>query len=290
MTDQRAKRLCPTCGRLGRCDDHHALAEAHAPDVMTPACTVSCHPVLTERQMISGIVRDHDVDRGDAEDGWAFLSGIGDLLYLMALSVPVLGVQEAELEERMTISLGRVLYLQFRSASEKGIEGPNPRANDLRVAGRRHFRQADRSKPLRPPPPFNEATVLERAKLLSLTLAQAQDTLPDRLVASRVRAAGREFAATQDAGFAGLGMLADRGRDEDIMACVHEGLRRRMVVNALLEKAESVADVERARPALAAYDEFRERYFEFMRGMVQANDADEAERALGRLMASVLPG
>src|ERR1039458_7377315 len=153
-----------TCGRVGICDDHHWMAEAHAPDVTTPACVASCHPVLTERQMIGGIVRDHNVDRSDAEDVWAFQRGMSDLLHLFALSFPALGPEEAERDERMTVSLGRALDLTLRAAGEDGVQGPDPRANDLRVAGRRHFRRPDRSKPLRDAPPFDESTALDRMK------------------------------------------------------------------------------------------------------------------------------
>jgi hypothetical protein len=238
--------------------------------------------------MIGGIVRDHDVDRSDAEDVWAFLRGTSDLLHLVALSVPELGAEEASRDERMTVSLGRALDMASRAAGEDGIEGPNPRANDLRVAGRRHFRRPDRSKPLRDAPPFDESTALDRMKQLTETLVRAQDSLPDRLTRPEMKAAARDIAASMDAVFAGVGMLSDRGRDDDLFACLREGFRRARAVNESLETAESLADIDRAGPAMADYDEFRDCYLAFIQTVAKADGADAAERTLDRLMASVL--
>lgn len=290
MTTERERRLCPTCGRVAVCDEHHPMAQAHVPGFTVPACVASCHPVLTERQMIGGIVLDHDADRGDGENAWAFLRGMSDLLGLVARSIPGLGAEEAQRDERMTINLGRAIDLTLRSGSQDGIEGPNPRANDLRVAGRRHFRRAVRDQPRQEPPSLDDKTMVDRMRVLSRAMVDGQEALPDHFIDPAMKEAAQMLAGSVDALFAAIGMLDERERDADVFACIAEGIRRATAVSEKRQAAETAEQMAAARPEIESHEEFTARYLEFMAALAHAGSGDEAEQALDRLITAVIPG
>ena len=189
----------------------------------------------------------------------------------------------------MTVSLGRMLDLTFRTAGETGIQGPNPRVNDLRVARRRHWRPRDFNKPRRAAPPFDETTALERFKALLEMLTRAQHALPEQLDDPAIRNAAHRLTQSADSVLRGVGWLDQRGRRPEVSACIREVLRRRTSVNRKLEAVETLAEGGRALPALDSYDESIRAYIEFGLALGQARDAEEAEAALDRLIAALLP-
>lgn len=116
-----------TCGRLSYCDDHHPLGRAHVPSVTISACVRTCHRVLNERQAIAGMVRDHSAERGEAEQVWAFASGLADVLFVRGLGSTRIGEAQLDREQLEIATLGRALDLVMRAVGDPGISGPNPR-------------------------------------------------------------------------------------------------------------------------------------------------------------------
>jgi hypothetical protein len=289
MTGPRERRLCPTCGRVGYCDVHHPMGRAHVPDVVVDACVRVCHPVLGERHRNAGVVLDHGVERGAGEDVWAFASGIGDLLFLLAWNTPELGEQEARAAEAIDVAQGRVLDLVARAAGGDGIGGPEPRRNTMRIARRRHKRNADQSTPALNAPRSDPDTARERMAQLGEAFAGAMGAMTAHGASGEYVNAARVIADRQAVLFERFNELEDRGRADDLYACIQVGLDHRAATTDALQAVAQVNDLPERWPTAQAYEEFISRYTTFMVELSEATDADAAEQALDQLTAAVLP-
>jgi hypothetical protein len=265
------------------------MGRAHFPDVVVDACAKECHPVLGERHANAGVVLEHGVERGTGEDVWAFASGIGDLLFLLAWNTPELGEDEARATEAMDVAYGRTSDVVARAGGAEGIAGPDPRSNAMRVARRRGTRHVDRSTPRRDAPPRDPDTELERMAQLSEAVAGGIAAMADHGASDEYVNAARAIADGQRVLFDRFNELEARGRADDLFACIGVGLEHRAATTGALQAVGQVGDLPERWPVAQAYDKFISRYTTFMVELTEAADADAAERALHRLVADVLP-
>jgi len=283
---ERTKGVCATCGRLAYCDDHHPLGRAHVPGVTISACVRDCHLILNERQAISGMVRDHAVQRGEAEQLWAFVSGLGDVLLVRGFGSTRIGQGKLERELLEIATLGRVVDFVTRSLGEVGIGGPSPRKTDLRVAGRRRSRNPDRSRPHRSAPEPDAATDLEQADQLARTVLGAIASLP---LAREVSEAWGLFVTRFSNAYVRLHELADRGREADLFGCLREVDRHREAAITALGEVRRHRDLGQALAPAAAFQRSFGHALSFLADLARADTGDRAEAALDRFQAAVLP-
>ena len=280
------QRLCPTCGRVARCEDHHPLGEVHAPEVTVPACTGDCHPTASERQRRAGVALEHDQEHSFAEKVWAYDAGLSDLLALMAFNRPELGEQEVRAVERSSVAFGRLVDTAARSVGEPGIQGPSPRANTLRVARRRNSRRPDRSLPAHPHEADDTLTP-ERMQELFGVMAAATATLPQDGGVDEMTHIARTLADRGENLAERFAELEERHADT-LARCIAVGKHHREVSTAAIESVERPEDCFEIGPITQSFAAYIDHYLAFAVDVAQARDVEEAEAALERFAAAVL--
>ena len=245
--------------------------------------------MLNERQAIAGMVRDHDEPREEAEHMWAFASGLADVLFVRGLGSTRIDKARLNREQLEIATLGRVVDLVTRSLGEAGICGPSPRKTDLRVAGRRHSRNPNRSRPHRPHPEPDAATDLERSDSIARAVQGAMTSLPQVDLSRGIAKTWDLFVARLPRVYARLNELATRGREADLFEALQEVDRHRAAAIAALGEVESTADLGQALPHAAPFASHFARALAFLVELASAESADRAEAALDRFRAAVLP-
>ena len=243
MDDAGSKTLCPTCGRAAvLCEKHHPLGSAHAPRVTIDECVVSCHPVLSERQLDGGVQLDHDSERSESESVWALFRGLSDLNTLLALNTPWLAEPAAERTESLGVSSGRMVDMLYRLRGEDGIRGPDPRANDLRRASRRGRRVTDISRPRKPAPPPNPAADGYRMKALLEAFAGALGYLPADAQMPRDEGQLRRLAASTDQLAERFHELERRGHEAEFTEALDRSAGE--LLDSLIVQLQQVGEAE----------------------------------------------
>lgn len=287
MAERREKQLCPTCGRVSYCDRHHPLGEVHAPAITIPSCIDQCHPTASERQQVAGVALEHDRELPFAERLWAFDSGLSDLLFLTAFNKPYLGEPEARAVERSASAVGRLADRVARSVGEPGIEGPSPRANAMRLAGRRTWRRPDRSVPAEPHP-FDPETAPQRVQALLGVVAEAIETMPPHDRVDEVLSLAQSITESISVLGERCGELEARGHGPTLMRCLAVGRDHRQTATEALERVHTPRDGYEAAPAIQSYTAYGDSFLAFLRELSEARDVEEAEAALRRLADAVI--
>ena len=282
MAERRHKSICPTCGRAAvLCEKHHPLGSAHAPKVTIDECVVSCHPVLGERHLDGGVQLDHDANRSEAESAWALLRGLSDLNTLLALNTPWLAEPAAERTERLGMTSGRLVDMLYRSGGDGCIAGPDPRANDLRRAGRRGRRVTDISRPRKPAPPPNPSSDGDRMKALLEAFAGAIGYLAADAQMPRVEARLRRLAGSSDELAERFHELERRGREDEFKEALDHSAGALLDTLILqLQQLEEPEDLIGSQHELMRIAPMTDRFFRFAEALLDTNDADQWEALL----------
>lgn len=287
MASPRERRICPTCGRFGYCEDHHPLGEVHAPTVTIPSCVAECHPVATERQRRAGVTLEHDEEHPFAEKLWAFNAGLSDLLVLSAYHNPRFGEPEARAIERSAVALGRLTDKASRAAGEAGIQGPDPRGNAIRIARRRRSRNPDHSFPSRPQP-FDPEAAGDRIGEIFAVLGDATAAMPQVDGLDDMK----QLADLVCNNFGHLSQRFDeleaQGRSETLARCIAVGVDHRQAATEAFESVENLDDASEITPIIQRYTAYITRYFAFTVELCEASDVHEAEAALDRFASAVV--
>jgi hypothetical protein len=249
---------------------------------------VDCHPIATERQRRAGVALEHGQAHPFAEKLWAFDSGLSDILVLSAYHNPRLGEPEARAVERSAVALGRLADMASRSAGETGIQGPDPRRNALRIARRRGSRNPDRSLPSGPQP-FDPEVAGDRVREIVTVLGTAIAAMPQVDGPDEMKRVADLIGSNFDHLSQRFDELEARGRSETLTRCITIGVDRRQAATEALETVEDLDDALEIVPIMQKYTAYIEQYLAFAVEICEACDADQAEAALERFAAAVIP-
>jgi hypothetical protein len=244
--------------------------------------------VLSERQRNWAVVLQHGVERSEAEALWAMLSGLGDVLALMSLRSPASTEDDVRRSEQTVVQLGRLYDMASRGVGEDGIIGPDPIANELRVAARRTRKWQDHSRPLRSAPtPLPDTEPARIANLAGAMVEGLQAVRGSELCAGDLVACAqllRERAENVRLRFADLERT---GRAADVVSAMATANASLEAMTSAMATVARPAELDLLAPSAHLFMQTLRAVLAFSTAMALADDADDANDAVDHLLAAL---